>query len=64
MKCGNVKLYIKSDKTIYIMILHGYVKKKFKCDFYLRRGDFIMFFYDKPAKWPIAKTNIKIYTHN
>jgi hypothetical protein len=28
MKCGNVKLYIKSDKTIYIMILHGYVKKK------------------------------------
>ncbi len=50
MKCGNVKLYIKSDKTIYIMILHGYVKKKIKCDFYLRRGDFIMFFYDKPAK--------------
>jgi hypothetical protein len=30
---------------IYIMILHGYVKQCKKCDFYLRRGDFIMFFF-------------------
>jgi hypothetical protein len=25
------------------MILHGHVEKCKKCDFYLRRGDFIMF---------------------
>jgi hypothetical protein len=25
------------------MILHGYVKQCKKCDFYFRRGDFIMF---------------------
>jgi hypothetical protein len=31
------------------------LKKCKKCDFYLRRGDFIMFFKDKPAIWPIAK---------
>ncbi len=37
------------------MILHGYVKQCKKCDFDLRRGDFIMFFNDQPVKWPIAK---------
>jgi hypothetical protein len=51
-KCRNKYIYIilcdplKKCKNIYIyMILHDYVniQKCKKCDFYLRRGDFIMF---------------------
>jgi hypothetical protein len=33
-----------------------------KCDFYLRKGNFIMFFYDKPIKWPVAKKNLSKYS--
>jgi hypothetical protein len=30
----------------------------------LRKGDFIInVFEDKPTKWPVAKKQIKIYTH-
>jgi hypothetical protein len=43
------------------MILHGYVKQynnKKKCDFYLKRGDFMMFLKISQLNGPlIAKTN-------
>ncbi len=37
------------------MILHGYVKKCKNCDFYLRRGDFIMFLKISQLNGPLRK---------
>ncbi len=45
------------------MILHGYVKQRKKCDFYLRRGDFIMFLMKTQLNDPLQnKKTIKKYT--
>jgi hypothetical protein len=46
------------------MILYAYVKQgKYKIirdfDFYLRRGNLILYLDDKPNKWPIAKKKKK-----
>ncbi len=44
------------------MILHGYVKQCKKCDFYLRRGDFIMFLMKSQLNGPLPKNKtIKNY---
>jgi hypothetical protein len=40
---------------ICIMILHGNVKQCKKCDFYLRRGDFIMFLMINQQNGPLKK---------
>jgi hypothetical protein len=37
------------------MILYGYVKQCKKCDFYLRRGDFIMFLMQSQLNGPLQK---------
>jgi hypothetical protein len=44
------------------MTLHGYVKQCKKCDFYLRRGDFIMFLMISQLNGPLQK-KLSIYTH-
>ncbi len=58
-------------KNKYIdIVLRGPIKQcKYMtmCDFYLKRGDFIMFLKISLGKWPIAKKKkkiIKMYTHN
>jgi hypothetical protein len=45
------------------MILHGYVKQCKKCDFFMRRGDFVIFFMISSQNGPLQK-NFKIYTTN
>jgi len=42
-------------KNIICMILHGNVKQCKKCDFYLRRGDFIMFLMINQQNGPLKK---------
>jgi len=37
------------------MILHGYVEQCKKCDFYLRRGDFIIFLMKSQLNGPLQK---------
>ncbi len=41
-----------------------YVKQCKKCDFYSRRGDFIMFWKISQLNGPLQKKTIKIYTHD
>jgi hypothetical protein len=69
-KCKNEYIYIilhgpiKLSLSIYMyMILHGYVntKKCKKCDFYLRRGEFIMFWMISQLNGPLQKKKKKNY---
>ncbi len=46
------------------MTLHGYVKQCKKCDFYLRKGDFIIFLMISLRNGPLQKQKITIYTTN
>jgi hypothetical protein len=52
-------------KNIYI-VLYGPIKQGKKCDFYLRRGDFIMLLKISQLNGQLQKKKkiIKIYTHN
>jgi hypothetical protein len=44
------------------MILHGYLKQCKKCDFYLRRGDFIRFSMISQLSGPLQNNKPSKYT--